>query len=137
MSNKYRQTYWTNISSKPYEFSFVKGQILTYAYKVPLVFIDDKHHSEVIDRIYIKCKMKIGKYNGLDIDFDYLKQFLLEEYGIDYYNYQDSFFKRDGSMFLIITEISLRGDVRKDKYLERKFIKDRINKINKLKSKLK
>jgi hypothetical protein len=137
MSNRYKQTYWTNISTKPWNFSFVKGEPLTYSYKVPLVHIDDNYHINVIDKIYIKCKMKRGKYNGLDIDFDYLKQFLLEEYGIDYYDCQDSFFKRDGSMFSIITEISLRGNIIKDKYLERKFMKERINKINKLKSKLK
>ena len=98
-------TYWTNCSPKPKGFNFVKGELMTYRYNVPVCYHEYLDFDRtVIEVISLKVKMRQSDFVGLDIDLktqDYIKA----EMGSDHFSTEEGMFQRDRCMFPFITYI--------------------------------
>lgn len=117
---------WSNMSSKPTGFSYVKGQPMTYKYYIKVFCFKEK---EAIDNILINMKLYV-KDDIREIDLGFFYNYIREHYNInDVYSYNDSLFIRDGSAFPFISYITINN---KEEYFINKNKKIRLDKLNKL-----
>ena len=144
MSKKDKGIFWSSTASKPKGFNFVKGEFMTYTYKVPIVANITGSHSwnnTEIDNIFIKVKIKNSGEPGyaftvLDIDKDYANESIKKEVGQGVqFEYEDHCFMRDRSMFPFITSITIYFDS-VEKYKQHRFLKARKEKLEKLRIKI-
>ena len=141
MGRKDRGTFWSSTASKPKGFAFVKGELMTYTYEVPIETnkVVDYWNKIVIDKIFIKVKIKSvteSGFSGIDIDKEYTKLSIQNELGQGVqFEYEDHCFMRDRSMFPFITSITIYfGSV--EKYKQHRFLKARKEKLEKLRIKI-
>ena len=104
---KEKMDYWSNVGCKPKGFSFVKGELMTYTYEVPVLWTGQK--TVVIDRIFIKMKMKYDAANKrTNIDIPKTKELIAKEMGSEqFYFDDDGLFLRDRSLFPYVNNITL------------------------------
>jgi hypothetical protein len=124
-------TYWTNCSPKPKRFSFVKGELMTYSYNVPVGYHEYLDFDRtIIEVINIKAKMKRSEFQGLDIDSK-TEDLIKTEMGTVSFSTGEGMFQRDNCMFpfvsfIVISETDI-GEFRRHR---------RNMKIRKLKTKI-
>ena len=129
---------WTNVAGKPRGFSFVKGQLLTYTYQVPIcTSVSGMHqwNAVEIDRIYIKVKHESNVY-GPCINNEKTNDYIREEIGHDIkFSYEENGFMRDGRVFPFVISIDIHKD-NEENYKHNRVVKTRKEKIHKLKNKI-
>ena len=120
-----KKCYWTTLHKKPNCFKNVKDKILTYSQHSMII-----NNRKNIETIYIEYK--IDKYKNIDIN-NFIEFFKLN-YGIELSesNLYIEYFSKDGGTFPFIDNITIY-DI--EKYNNFKLLKERKNKIFKLKNK--
>ena len=135
---KERGNIWFNCASKPKGFTFVKGNLLTYKYEIPVMMKDIIPYSwrrTLLDSINIKVKIEY-RDGRMFVDKNYTSDNIHNELGSDLlFEYEDSCFMRDGRLFPFVSLIIIEG-TDKEKYLHHKLVKNRREKIEKLKNKI-
>lgn len=117
----YRTGLWTNISvDKPKNFKQVKGRI--YSCSVGVYDVDG---IKIIDNIIIQYQITKEKY----VDMIWFDTYIKDIIGDSYYGCNNSFFKRDGGGFPIISLINIQN---KDEYFKYKKCRLRKDKLNSL-----
>lgn len=143
MGRKNKGNYWSNVAPKPRGFTFVKGELMTYIYEIPILtnaLGQNSWNKTTIDRIFIKVRIKsvteLG-FGGIDIDKEYTTESIQKEVGQGVqFEYDDHSFMRDGRMFPFVTSVTIYLDY-VDKYRQHRLLKARKEKLEKLKNKMK
>lgn len=130
---------WKNWANKPKKFKCISSQI--YQHETQVIWIPDGTNIEsLIDTIILPYKVMTDKEGCLEIDTDYLKQYLGKRYNCNWtiewsddINFTNKIifdhFKRDGGFFPFISSIYVES---MDKYFNEKTLLKRRLKINKL-----
>lgn len=141
MGKKNKNMFWSNTASKPKGFTFVKGELMTYTYEVPILTNKkvDYWNKEVIDKIFIKLKLKsvteLG-FGGIDIDKEQTLTNIKHEIGKEVsFEYEDNSFMRDGRMFPFVSSITVYPPS-VENYKQHRLLKARKEKIQKLKTRI-
>jgi hypothetical protein len=144
MGKKDKTTWWSNVAPKPKGFNFVKGEMFTHTYEVPIMGKDEFSFGPVakqIDKITVKVRLKNEiepgfSYTIQNIDLDYTKESIIKELGPDVkFEYDDHIFMRDRRYVPFVSAITVYTQY-VDNYKRYRLLKARKEKLEKIRIKI-
>lgn len=133
MSNKW----WRNVvNKKPKGFINIGVNLYEYETDIYLTHYNNKNLKGYRTIIPVIIKSKVNYYNDLlNIDNDYIYDYIKRTYDVDVRGFDDSIFRRDGGYFPYVKSIDIEYN-QTEKFIRNFKNIERIKKIKKFKNKL-